>query len=96
MEIETTDTKMEIRDIVDISSGDPLGWYCKGFHDPTKFFEAIAKTYNLNIEEEIGCIGDVEHLHWRNVPVKNGECSIRFMAAEKGTQGAYPVTAITF
>ena len=84
---------MEYRD----DTGDRIGFYSKGHHDPKEFLLAVGKEFDTDDVGMVLSLDDVKHRYFRNQMWGGGPVSDPWheLTIVKGpARGAYPVTFI--
>lgn len=76
--------------IVNCSSDDCVCLMARG-HVPLAEFKRAARAYWYG---PLRGFEEPEHLWWRAVPDRTGECTVRYHEAAAGSRGAFRVTAM--
>ena len=70
-----------------------MGWFAKGHHQPYDFAWAVNNGHGLDdAHTQYVRSESVKHEWWRKVPIAGDPGQYRFVKAEQGARGAFPVT----
>lgn len=92
--------EIEIRDLRELDSAEPMGYYARGHFDRWKFARACnvytgADSFHDDRHVPEGLPDYVRHEWWRCVPLSGEPGVSQFVSAEPKSRGAFPVTVTT-
>lgn len=99
-EMQSRAPEIDILDLREVDSGEPMGYYARGHFDRWTFARAVnvytgAHYFHDDRHVPEGLPDYVRHEWWRTVPVSGEPGTSQFVTAEPKSRGAFPVTVTT-
>lgn len=99
-EMQNRTPEIDILDLREIDSCEPMGYYARGHFDRWKFARACNIYTGAAMAHDDRHVPEslpdyVRHEWWRTVPVSGEPGMVQFVGAEPKSRGAFPVTVTT-
>lgn len=87
---------IEIEESIAVDDSCQFKLWCQGHFENEEFISAVHDHMEKERENKDyhWSYSDIKRGWWRIVPIKNEVCDFQYLEAEKGKQGAFPVTVL--